>query len=69
MHRFAGHFFKRKTGKKKADYEGGLLEKPKGNGISPSGWVWEARADPLCRSLLAGRSEGRPPYFGCLFTG
>jgi len=34
---FATYFFKRKTGKKKADEYGGR-EKPKGNGISPAGW-------------------------------
>ncbi|PZP41142.1 MAG: hypothetical protein DI598_18575 [Pseudopedobacter saltans] len=43
MFRFASHFSKRKTGKKKADKQSGKSGKPKGNGISPEGRLWEAR--------------------------
>jgi hypothetical protein len=57
--RFANHFSKRKTGKKKASNQGGQWQKPKGNGISPEGWQGKKIirrshliALPLCRSLL-----------------
>jgi hypothetical protein len=45
-------FPKEKTEKMKADKKCGKSGKPKGNGISPEGWICEERAKPLCRSLL-----------------
>jgi hypothetical protein len=44
-------FFKRKTGKKKADNLSGQRGKPKGNGII-GGYL--QGGNRLCRSLLAG---------------
>jgi hypothetical protein len=62
------HFPKEKTEKKKAASQCGHGEKPKGNGISPEGWIGEARANPLCRSLLVGPVRWRPHYLSCLFS-
>jgi len=45
-------FPKEKTEKKKANKKCGESGKPKGNGISPEGWICEERAKPLCRSLF-----------------
>jgi hypothetical protein len=52
------YFSKEKTEKKKADNTCGHWGKAKGNGISPEGWIGEARVKPLCRSLLIGSCGG-----------
>ncbi|MCT3906782.1 hypothetical protein [Elizabethkingia anophelis] len=51
-------FPKEKTEKRKPCNQGGQVQKPKGNGISPEGWFWEERTKALCRSLLVGGAVG-----------